>query len=93
MPIHVATFLFTRTRTILANWSTMVKPQKLAQSCLPLAHLQTQEDCAKCPDCTLCSMQTPTGFRSQSLLSLLCGQLWARYPHQPHFEVSKLVIL
>lgn len=72
-----ATFLclFTRTRTILANWSSMVKPKKLAQPRLPLAHLQTQEDCAKCPDCTLCSMQNPTGFRSQSLLSLLCGWL------------------
>lgn len=70
-----ATFLclFTRIRTILANWSTVIKPKKLAQPRLPLAHLQTQEDCAKCPDCTLCSMQNPTGFRSRSLLSLLCG--------------------
>lgn len=59
----------------------MVKPKKLAQPRLPLAHLQTQEDCAKCPDCTLRSMQTPTGFRSQSLLPLLRGQLWAPVLH------------
>lgn len=59
----------------------MVKPKKLAQPRLPLAHLQTQEDSAKCPDCTLRSMQTPTGFRSQSLLPLLRGQLWAPVLH------------
>lgn len=72
----------------------MVKLKKLAQPRLPLAHLQIQGHCAKCPDFTLCCMGNRGSIQVMvSSLPSLWPVLGPRCPQQQHFEVCKLVIL